>query len=108
MGGLLVRVDGVDVGRIGGERKFGALAAGRGHDGLEQGVDALQSLEGLDRVQRVQPLLRFRLVAFHVLRHRALPSPGQHHSPALIAANLCHARGSLAMADPRYWHAANA
>jgi len=73
MGGLSVRVDGVDVGRVGGERKFGPLAAGGGHDGLEQRVDALQSLEGLDRVQRVQPLLRFRLVAFHVLRHRASP-----------------------------------
>ena len=75
MGGLLVRVDRIDIGRIGGERKFGALAAGRGHDGFEQGVDALQSLEGLDRVQRVQPLLRFRLVAFHVLGHRASRRP---------------------------------
>ena len=73
MRGLFVRVDRIDVGRIGGERKFGPLAAGRGHDGFEQGVDALQSLERLDRVQRVQPLLRFRLVAFHVLGHRASP-----------------------------------
>ena len=66
MRGLVVRVDRVDVGRVGGERQLRALAARRGDDGVEQRVDAFQSLERLDRspARRATPALpRVGLVA---------------------------------------------
>ena len=46
---LLVGMDGVDIGRVGGERQLRALAAGRGHDRVEQRVDPVRCPRRLRR-----------------------------------------------------------
>jgi hypothetical protein len=75
MHGLVCDADGVEIGGIGRERQFGALAAGRHDNGVEQLVDALQAFERLDRVERIEPFPRLRRVALRVVAHRASLMP---------------------------------
>ena len=60
---LLLGADRVDIGRIGGERQLGALAARGGDHGVKQFVDALQTLESLDRIERIEPITRLFAIA---------------------------------------------
>ena len=60
--GLSLGRDRVDVGRVGGERQFGALAAGGGDDRVEQLVDAFEALERLDGIERFEPFAAFGVV----------------------------------------------
>ena len=60
---MILRADRVDIGRIGGERQLGALAARGGDHGVEQFVDALPTLESVDRIERIEPIPRLFAIA---------------------------------------------
>jgi len=57
---LLMRRDGVDVGRVGRERQPGTLSPGHFHRLAEQEVGPLAALERHDRADGLDPLARFR------------------------------------------------
>ena len=57
MGRLLFRRDGVDIGGVGGEGQLCALSAGGGDHRIEDLIDFADPLEGLDRIQRVEPFV---------------------------------------------------
>jgi hypothetical protein len=74
VGRLVLRMDRVHIGRVGGERQAGALAARGGDDGLEELVGAIHALERLDGVERVEPFAHLRAIALFRLGHDLSPT----------------------------------
>ena len=71
MGGLVLGRNGVDVSGVGGERQLRADTTGGGDDRIQNVVDLGDSLEGFDRIERVEPFASFVGLVLDPVVHRA-------------------------------------